>query len=77
MEEHYRRSERVIIKEKLRRQRSRKEQWLLIPGTSFFGLEDSNILRCIFRCVEALDLSRDWYPKSVIVLALLIIRLEL
>lgn len=77
MEEHYRRSERVMIKEKLRRERSLKEQWLLIPGTSFFGLEDRNIFKCIFRCVETLDSSRDWYPKSVPVLALLIISLEL
>lgn len=78
MEEQYRRSERVVIKEKLRRQRSLREQkWLLILGTCFLGLKNSNILKCIFRCVEALELSRDWYPKSVMVLALLIISLEL
>lgn len=77
MEEHYRRSERVMIKEKLRRQRSLREQWLLILGTSFFGLKNSNICKCISRCVEALELSGDWYPKSVIVLTLLMIILEL
>lgn len=77
MEEHYRRSESVMIKEKPRRQRSLREQWLLILGTSFFGLKNSNICKCISRYVEALELSRDWYSKSVIVLTLLMIILEL
>lgn len=77
MEEHYRRSEKVMIKKKLRRQESLKEQWLLISGTSSFGIESSKIFKCIFRCVEVLDLSRNWYLKSVIVLELLIISLEL
>ena len=62
---------------KLRRQRSLREQWPLILGTSFLGLKNLDIFKCVFRCVEPLELSIVRYPKSVIALAMLIINLEL
>lgn len=78
LEEGYRGSERITIKlGKVRRQRRLREQWPLTLGTSFLGLKNLKVFKCVFRCVEPLELSIVRYPKSPIALAMLIINLEL